>query len=241
MADIERKTWLGCECKATDESHVTAVISTETPDRDKEVVVATGLDLKNYRANPIVQFSHPQQQMFTAFELPVGKCNTIKCDRKNNQLMAKVEFAPTEQGTMIRELFKGGFLNAFSVGFVPKQKEGAYGPPTDDELKANPSWKKEGVHTVWRETEMVELSVANIPANPEALAMARKSLDLSPEMWAALGETPMEVKELAELTVKTVDVPWNVKSIGVGTDMRSMVAKELTTAVKIKKGILVFE
>ena len=49
-----------------------SVISTPTLDRDREIVVAGGIDLMQFRSNPVVTFAHRYD------ELPVGKALWIK-------------------------------------------------------------------------------------------------------------------------------------------------------------------
>src|SRR5439155_19311416 len=65
-------------------------------------------------------------------------------------------------------LYKGGFLNAVSVGFIPlRWEDGGSGSPSP-QLSAGPRRR-------YLEQELLEVSAVAIPANPDALALGMKS------------------------------------------------------------------
>jgi phage head maturation protease len=65
-------------------------------------------------------------------------------------------------------LYKGGFLNAVSVGFIPlRWEDGANG--------AAASQAGEAPRRRFLEQELLEVSAVSIPANPDALALGLKS------------------------------------------------------------------
>ena len=223
------------------EDAITAIVSTSSPDRDMEVVLAAGVDLKNYRKNPVVLFGHNSN----AF--PVGKCSHIKFDRKNDVLVAKTVFAPTEEGQKTFTLMKEKFLNAFSIGFMPDFDPKHFGPPSDDEIKENKAWK--GVRTVIRKSELWEYSVVPIPANPEALQRSVKSRDiwLPDSMASALGvEVPPKktVVRVNRIQPKFVPLPtpepMNVKFHGKAFDEEAF-SQRVEESVRIKNGEILFE
>ena len=164
----------------TDERTVTAVISTDIVDREKEVLVPKGAIFENYLKNRVVLWAHDYKQP------PIGKALWVKQQR--NKISAMIKFAPTEKAEEIYQLFKGGFLNAFSVGFQPLE----YHQPTPDEIKKTPEWAN--ASRIYDKWEMWEFSAVPVPANPEALAVAVKSKDvaLSQEVADELG---LEVEE----------------------------------------------
>ena len=150
------------------ERTVTAIISTGVVDRENEVLLAKGADFEQFLKNPVVLWAH------NYFEQPIGRAMWIK--RGTKKITAKMQFADTQYADEIYELFRGGFLNAFSVGF--RVLEFKY--PTSVDLKKNPQWAKaERIITKW---ELLEFSVAPVPVNPEALVLAvkTKTLKLSP-------------------------------------------------------------
>ncbi|KKK95351.1 hypothetical protein LCGC14_2673660, partial [marine sediment metagenome] len=72
---------------------VVSYISTAALDRDGEVLLPEGVDLTNYRKNPVVLWSHDYKSV------PVGKNLWIKQDAKG--LKAATLFANTERGQEI--------------------------------------------------------------------------------------------------------------------------------------------
>ena len=166
---------------------ITAVINTAAIDRAREIVLPKGGNFDAYMKNPVVIYAHDYSSK------PWGKVKYI--DRKRKQIVAKIEAAKTEQGEELYQLYKGGFLNAFSIGFQPKK--GA--SPTPDEIKKNPEWAE--ANFVFSEWEMLELSGCPVPCNPEALATAIKSkaIELSDSTIKTLGlEIEVEDEQKSE-------------------------------------------
>lgn len=145
------------EIKAIDEREntLTAYISTDTIDRMREVLDPAGVDVSNYRKNPIVLWAHNYDMP------PIGKALWLK--RDGNGILSKVKFASTAFAQEIFQLYKEGFLKAFSVGFIPKEKEYAKEEDKDNPKKPRLTYKK------W---ELLEYSAVPVPANPDALALA---------------------------------------------------------------------
>jgi HK97 family phage prohead protease len=189
--DGETKESFGL-CKATDineeERSVVAVISSNAVDRDKEVLVPGGIEMENFQKNPVIPWSHQ------TFDPPIGKALWVsKVPKRNTRsIRAKVKFATTERAEEVWQLFKGGFLNAFSVGFIPKEGR----RPTPEDVKANPLLAE--VNFMFTKWELTEFSPVTVPANPEALALAvkNKSIRLSDELKQCLHVE--EVKDVEE-------------------------------------------
>ncbi len=166
MADRMVKFLLG-EVKEFDEAERTDVglISTITPDRDMDIMLPAGCQLDNFRKNPVVQYAHNYQS------LPIGKALWIKST--DNGLIAKTKYANTEFANDVWELKKEGFLNAYSVGFIPISY-------TDDKKEIEGIKAEYGivgdVRRVIKEWELLEYSVCNVPANPEALTLMMKAV-----------------------------------------------------------------
>jgi len=170
------------QSKASDineeERTVTAVISTGSIDRDGEVLDPKGMDKTNFDKNPVIPWSH------NAGSPPIGKALWTRASpsRGPNKIIAKVKFAMTERAEEIWQLFKGGFLVAFSVGFRPLEGR----RPTPDDIKSNPLLAEcRFIFTKW---ELLEFSPVTVPANAEALAIAvkSKSITISDEMKECL-------------------------------------------------------
>lgn len=128
-----------------------AVASTDVEDRQGEVVNVDGWDLKNFKNNPVLLLFHDHHS------LPVGKAEKIWIEKSSkSRLMFKPVFEQiTERGRAISELVKQGYLRTFSVGFRPIDSEG----------------------NTFTKQELLEISLVNVPANPEAMMLAYKSLE----------------------------------------------------------------
>jgi HK97 family phage major capsid protein/HK97 family phage prohead protease len=134
------------------------VLSDETPDRMDDVIMSDGWDLANFNKNPIALFGH--QSSF-----PIGKWKNVRVVDK--QLRGFLELAPegtSERIDEIRRLVDADILRAVSVGFRPKESK----------PRAESDWG-----LFFTKSELVETSLVSVPANPNALAVA-KSLKISP-------------------------------------------------------------
>jgi HK97 family phage prohead protease len=118
------------------------IASTDSVDRQGDSIDPNGWDLSNIGKNLPLLWAHNDR------ELPIG--SVVNAYVEGNALVAEVKFANkvNEFAQKVYDLVKAGFLNAVSVGFMPK----AY----DNEGKMV-------------QQELLELSVVNVPANQDAL------------------------------------------------------------------------
>jgi HK97 family phage prohead protease len=131
--------------------------SDETLDRYGEIISASGWRLDNYLRNPVFQNAHQYGDVIHT----LGRATVTEV--RSGKLVQRIEFA-TDVNPIARiayGLYKGKFLNAVSVGFVPVRWE-------DGSPKTNYRRK-------FLEQELLEVSAVSIPANPNALALAYKS------------------------------------------------------------------
>ncbi len=158
-----------------DERTVTAVISTDVVDRDDEVMKPNGADLENFMKNPVVLWAHNYT------EPSIGKALWITKTRKN--IKAKTKFADTPRAEEVYQLYKGGYLKAFSVGFIPKESH----KPEPKEIEKRPELSR--ARNIIDKWELLEFSAVPVPANPEALATAvkTKEITVSKELQTELG------------------------------------------------------
>jgi Caudovirus prohead serine protease len=148
--------------------------SDETLDRYDEIISAAGWQLDNYRKNPVVQNAHQYGDIIHT----IGRSliTEVRSSASNDPadlriadlssqpfLFQRVQFAVDANpiAALAYKLYKGKFLRAVSVGFIPL----AYDKP------------KEGDNFYRRYTsqELLEVSAVGIPANPNALELAVKS------------------------------------------------------------------
>lgn len=132
---------------------VAAVISTETKDRDKDIIIQSGWHLKNFRKTPSVLFGHNHY-------IPlIGK--SVKIGVEGKKLISVTKFATHEFAEQIFRLYVEDFMRAWSVGFRPMKAEWL-----DDE--------KPWDGRKFLEQELLEHSAVNVGSNPEALTNALK-------------------------------------------------------------------
>src|SRR5436190_2188538 len=91
----------------------------EILDRYKEVIVASGWRLENYQRNPIIQNAHQYGDII----FTIGRAE--KTWVSGNALLQTWRFASHENpfAKIARDLYRGKFLQAASVGFIPLKWE----------------------------------------------------------------------------------------------------------------------
>jgi len=150
--------------------------SDETLDRYDEIISASGWQLANYRRNPVFQNAHQYGDVI----FTLGKA--LVTEVREGRLYQRIQFA-TEVNPMARiayGLYRGKFLNAVSVGFIPVRWENGNA--------------EKGFRRKYIEQELLEVSAVGIPANPNALALGLKA--------GAVQKS--DVKDLSELLAKTL-------------------------------------
>lgn len=143
----------------TEKKTLEAIFSTQGVDRHGDTVMQDGWDLKNFKKNPVILNSHNYGDAADV----IGKASNVRVE--NKKLIGTIKFAVDQnpKAKVIFELFAGGFLKAFSVGFMIKK------------FKEN----KDGT-TDWytiEESELLEVSAVSVPANAQALAKS-KGIDI---------------------------------------------------------------
>jgi HK97 family phage prohead protease len=128
----------------------TAIASTATKDRHGEVVSVDGWDLKNFKKNPVLLWAHDHT-------IPaIGRATKVWVT--DGKLMFKGVWQDiTDMGKAAKQLVDEGIINSFSVGFLPSDMEG----------------------NKYLKQELLEISLVNVPANPDAMMQAFKSLKSS--------------------------------------------------------------
>ena len=154
-----------------DKDGIPFTLSTFDLDRDSERIDQTGWDLKNFKANPVVLWSHFWDQP------AIAKMNSVRI--KDGDLKGKVQFVQKEIdefGWSIGQKVELGFLNTGSVGFKPKKVE-----IVEDE--------KDPTRVIHRKQELYEFSIVNLPSNTSARVERGADPDL--EVARAVGRAEM--------------------------------------------------
>jgi len=184
---------------------LTAVISTDAVDRDDEVLKPLGVDFDSYLKNPIVLWAHDYHSP------PIGK--TLWITKSRTKITAKMKFADTPRAEEIYQLYKGKYLNAFSVGFLSKESH----RPEPKEIEKRPELSR--ARNIIDKWELLEYSPVPVPANPEALATAvkTKEITVSKELQTELGledeETFYPAVETNEIVEYGHEDGWALKAL----------------------------
>lgn len=144
--------------KALGDGEIIGVASTADPDRDREIIIQQGWDLKNFLENPVILAHHNYHNF------PIGKAVDIGIE--DGKLTFKMKFTDaTEEARQAYQLVKEGVLNTFSVGFIPREYD------AEDQ-------------NIIRKAELLEISLVTVPANPKAVVIAKgmKKNDLAVEL-----------------------------------------------------------
>jgi HK97 family phage prohead protease len=142
--------------------------SDSTVDRAGDTIAADGWDISGFKRNPVALWAH------NSSEPPIGRATNV--GPENGRLMGDIEFAGADVYAFADTIFrltKAKFINAVSVGFLPKE----WSFVDDDERGFGIDFKRQ---------ELLEISVVPVPCNANALAEARaKGIDTRPLVqWA---------------------------------------------------------
>ena len=167
-----------------DDRSVIARISTSEIDRDQEVLLPEGLDDRNYRANPVVLWSHS----YSNPDHVIGKNAWIVKGEDRTSLIAKTFFAKHKFADQVYRGYTedigdgvGPLLKMWSVGFIPLEWED------------NPKGMK-GVRRLYTAWEIIEYSAVPIGSNRNALTLRGKGFD--PDFLSQIEIEPDEDKEI---------------------------------------------
>lgn len=157
---MKNKTTLYLDKKEIDKDGYTVkgIFSTENEDRHGDIVLQEGWELKDFMANPVILFGHNH------WDLPIGKMVKLGLETIDGKkaLVGTIKFAVEEyeMAKTVFNLYAGGFMKAFSVGFRNLDSEVVYDEETDEATK------------VMTRNLLLEVSCVPIPANAEALVKA---------------------------------------------------------------------
>ena len=220
---IRENSCNSCPAPNPSDSCLDFVSSDATVDRFDEIICPEGWQLDTYRRNPVFQNAHQYGDIiFTLGRALIteirpaapksdgggsaspGGTSSASTVADRQVLYQRIQFAIDANpiARIAYQLYKGKFLNAVSVGFIPLRWEDADGSThparewgrsartpqqavPDDGLhplstnNAQPSTFSQQASTrfvrKYLEQELLEVSAVAIPANPNALALACKS------------------------------------------------------------------
>jgi len=185
------KHYIKAEILEKTDNGLTAVASSNLVDRHGEIVEVDGWDLKNFKKAPRILWSHDHT-------IPaIGKASKVWIEGKGAKakLMFKMVFQEvTELGRQAKQLVEQGFIDTFSVGFMA------------EEMEDNKFTKQ----------ELLEISLVNVPANPDAQVAAYKSFKkagIEEAEMRKLGVEPLLVQLLQKQEMMGGQVDSLVKAV----------------------------
>jgi len=186
----------------TDPNEKTALLtaSTQALDRDTEVLIARGINLKHYLKNPVVAWNHDLSIP------PIGRAKWARVE-EDNTLKTFVKFADRPSNhpegaewlpDTIHSLCQQGIIKGVSIGFFTLDAS----LPTTKEITERPELA--ACSRVIRKSLLFEVSIVPVGANQEALVESvskgllpdcSKLLDIDPEpedlwVWESKDFTP---------------------------------------------------
>ena len=131
-----------------------AIGSTADVDRYGEIIDQETWDLKNFKKNPVMLWAH--NLTLGEDRPPIGKLTKVKVEDGKLVFDAQFDMADPFAADIYRK-YKEGFLNAFSVGFIPHV------------IKRMDEKGEMLEHMVLQDNELLEMSAVPVPANAAAL------------------------------------------------------------------------
>jgi len=199
----------------------TAIITAETIDRDGEVLIPGGMNSATFETNPVLFWNHD-------YEKPVGRATSIK--RREKDIVADFIFAKRPDGysgeffpEVAAALVGQGIVKGVSVGYT-SETGGTRRASEVDRKKYG-----DGVHTVYSRWKLLEISLAPLQANPEALITAVKKGIVSPVAAKRLFgiEPPRRVSIVVPIAVKRAD---SSAAAAKPIDADAIIAREIARA-----------
>jgi len=179
--------------KVLDEANglISAVVSTESKDRDGDVIKAEGWDLDNFNRHSVMLANHD----YHSLKSQIGTWEKMEVVGNTLQGVAKFFIGKgNEEADWAFELAKMKKL-AFSVGFIP------------DMDKAVPLHKDDafGIRGMeFNGQELLEVSAVTVPSNPDALQRIVKSSMAEPAIKEIAEEQLLNLEEKVDEQTESI-------------------------------------
>jgi len=205
MSEKTKQIHLGTIQKSSEAGYFEGYASMGTMDRDGDIILPSAFEktLPAFLKAGAILAGHRSQGQ-NGQSLVIAKPVDARIDAKG--LYIKAQFAPTDLAKEYEKLITGGFLTGMSVGFIgktwedTKNADGSYGP------------------RVFKDVELLEISVTPVPANRDALIQARGK-EFSPEMVDAIlksmneDRSSKESSQLSAISLQLAELSKALKSL----------------------------
>ena len=179
------------------------VISDGSRDRYHTRLNPRGWQLEQYNANPVVGYQHNLYGDMCNAPNPDDVIGSGRAWLEGEQLIGSVTFEPADINPLAEKIFRKilmGTLRATSVGFQPLMgpdgKYGRWGDGDEAEGMPNETYYYAG-------QSLMEFSVVNIPANPNALKRSVRDQSAHALMYLRRA-TGLSFADIERLTVRDV-------------------------------------
>lgn len=174
---------LESEERDTGETDIYCKLSVEQPDRMGDIIEISGIELDNYKKNPVVLFNHDHKTNPIARGLYLYK--------NEGTLYGTIRFHnKTPLSKECSELAKMGYLRGVSVGIRPLEIE-------DRKLSSEETDKYNQMFPpqLIKKSELLEFSLVTLPANQDALIMNSYDAEVREKILSKAVETGYIEKE----------------------------------------------
>jgi hypothetical protein len=215
---LKQFTW---EIKVLDEANriIEMIGSTEDYDRVGDKMYMSGADLTNYKNNPVIIANH--NYGYTEKPSVIGRALDVNI--VGSKMIFKIQFAETDNGKEWFYLYSNKYMNASSIGFIPKEYK-----PNDQGGYDFTKW------------ELLELSMVAVPCNPNAVQRAFDEGKISKAFFDAINKNNeedienMKVEEVQALIDKAVESKANDIKKNYETELSTKTAEITKLGEQIK-------
>ena len=146
---------------------VSAVVSTEAEDRDKDILRVAGWKLENFLKHPVLLSSHDYRSLLSV----IGEWESMEIKDRPKRLQGVARYYIGDGNAEADWAFKLAQRGraAFSVGFIPNMD-------TAKERDGGDSWFG---NWEFNDQELLEVSQVTIPSNPEGLQQLKSLMEHS--------------------------------------------------------------
>jgi hypothetical protein len=145
------------------ERTIVAKISVGDVDRHRTLIDSRGIDLTNFRQNPVVLFEHGLDP--TRGAVPIGRCLWVRHDGSGNgRLIAKTQFSRDAFSQTLFDFYRDGTMRGWSIQGGRKDAS----PPTREEIRRRPELAD--CELIYRSIDLYEYSAVSVPSCASALS-----------------------------------------------------------------------
>jgi len=180
------------QVKVLDEANriIEMIGSDESFDRVGDKMLMARADLTNYLNNSVIIANH--NYGYTEKPSVIGRALDVNIS--GSKMIFRVQFAETDNGKEWVYLYSNKYMNASSIGFIPKEYK-----PNDQGGYDFTKW------------ELLELSMVAVPCNPNAVQRAYKDNKISKALFELINKNNdmevenMKVEDVQALITKAVN------------------------------------